>query len=72
VIAEREHVGSGREQPLGQPRRDPGAVGDVLAVDDAEADVQLLLQRPETLLERGAAGGAEDVGDEEDLQWNRS
>jgi hypothetical protein len=68
VIAEREDVGSRREQPLRQPRRDPGAVRDVLAVDDAEARVQLLLEPRETLLDRGTARRAEDVGDEEDLQ----
>jgi hypothetical protein len=68
VVAEREHVGPRREQALGQARRDPGSVCDVLAVDDAEAGVQLLLQPVEALLERGAARSPEDVGDEEDSQ----
>jgi hypothetical protein len=68
VVTERDHVGPGSEQPLGQPRRDPRAVGDVLAVDDAEADAVLLLQRRQALLDGLPARGAEDVGDEEDSQ----
>jgi hypothetical protein len=68
VVAEGEHVRARGEQPLGELRGDPSPVGDVLTVDDAEAGAELFLQRPEAFLERGAAGGAEDVGDEEDLQ----
>ena len=36
VVAERDHVGAGREQLVGELRRDPAPVGRVLAVDDAE------------------------------------
>jgi hypothetical protein len=68
VVAERDRVGSGGEQPLRQARRDPGPVGDVLAVDDAELDAVLLLQPGQALLDRLPARGAEDVGDEEDDQ----
>jgi hypothetical protein len=68
VVAEREHVGPRGEQPLGEARRDPGAVRDVLAVDNAEAGVQLVLEPGEAFLDRGTARRAEDVGDEEDLQ----
>jgi hypothetical protein len=68
VIAEREHVGPCCEQALGEARRDPRPVRDVLAVDDAEAGVQLLLEPGQTLLDRGTTGRAEDVGDEEDPQ----
>jgi hypothetical protein len=68
VVAERDHVGPGGEQAVGQARRDPGPVGDVLAVDDAEADAVLLLQALEALLDRLPACAAEDVGDEEDSQ----
>jgi hypothetical protein len=68
VVAERDRVGPGRQQPLCQPRRDPGPVGDVLAVDDTEVDVVLLPQPGQALLDRLPARGAEDVGDEEDLQ----
>ena len=41
VVAERDRVGAGGEQPLGEPRRDADAVRDVLAVDDADVDVEL-------------------------------
>jgi hypothetical protein len=68
VVAERDHVGPGREQPLGQARCDPGPVGDVLAVDDTESDAALVLQPGQPLLDRLAAGRPEDVGDEEDSQ----
>jgi hypothetical protein len=44
VIAECEHVGPCGEQALGEPGRDPRPVRDVLAVDDAEARVQLLFE----------------------------
>jgi len=70
VVAERDRVGPGREQPVGQARRDARPVGDVLAVDDAEADAVLLLQRGQALLDRLPACGAEDVGDEENDQGN--
>jgi len=54
VIAECHDVRAGREQPLGELRRDPGAVGDVLAVDDARVGVELLAQGRETLLDSPA------------------
>ena len=68
MVAERDRVGPGGEQALGQARRDPGPVGDVLAVDDAEPYVVLLLQARQAFLDRLPAGGAEDVRYEEDLQ----
>jgi hypothetical protein len=68
VVAERDHVGARREQPLRELRRQPAPVGRVLAVDDAEVDVELLAQRGQALLDGAASGGAEDVGQEEDLQ----
>ena len=43
-VAERDHVGAGGEQPLGDLRRDPAAVGGVLAVHDAEVDPELFSQ----------------------------
>ena len=55
VVAERDHVGAGGEQPLGELRRDPDAVGRVLAVHDAEADAELLAQRRQPLLDRPPA-----------------
>jgi hypothetical protein len=42
VVAERDHVGSGGEDPVGELGSQPGAVGRVLAVDGAEVDVELL------------------------------
>jgi hypothetical protein len=44
VVAQRDHVRAGGEQALGELRRDPDAVGGVLAVQDAEADAKLLPQ----------------------------
>lgn len=72
MIAERDDVGARREQLLGELRRDAGAVGDVLAVDDARVDVELLAQRGEALLDRPAARGAEDVGEKENSQLRTS
>jgi hypothetical protein len=68
VVAERERVGAGREQPLREPRCQPGAVGRVLAVDDAGVDLELVAQRGKQLLDRAPAGGAEDVRYVEKLQ----
>jgi hypothetical protein len=42
VVAERDDVGPGAQQPVGELRGDAGAVCDVFAVDDAEVRVELL------------------------------
>jgi hypothetical protein len=42
VVAERDRVDAGREHPVGQFRRDADAVGEVLAVEDAEIRPQLV------------------------------
>jgi hypothetical protein len=68
VVAERDHVGAGGEQPVGELRGDAGAVGRVLAVDDREVGCELLAQRGQALLDGAPAGGAEDVGKEEEPQ----
>jgi hypothetical protein len=68
VVAERDHVGACGQDPGGELRRDPDAVGGVLAVDDAEARTELLAQRPQPILERAPAGSSDDVTDEEDSQ----
>ena len=68
VVAERDHVRAGGEEALGQLRRDPDAVGDVLAVQDAERDAELVAQARQARLDRAAAGRADHVSDEEDLQ----
>jgi hypothetical protein len=65
VVPEREHVRTRGEQAVGQLRRDARAVGDVLGVDDAEAGAQLFPEPGQALLDRAAAGRAEDVCDEE-------
>jgi hypothetical protein len=66
VVAERDRVRAGRQQLVRELRRDPDAVGDVLAVDDADVDVELVAKRGQTLLERAPSGRADDIGDEED------
>jgi hypothetical protein len=68
VVAERDDVGARGEELVGELPRDPGAVGDVLAVDDRQVGVVLGAQRRQPLLDRAPAGGPEDVGEEEDLQ----
>jgi len=62
VVAERHDVCAGREQLLGELRRDAGPVGDVLAVDDACVDIELFTQLRQMLLDRSPARWAEDVG----------
>jgi hypothetical protein len=68
VVAEGDHVGTGREQLVGELARDSGAVGRVLSVDDREVGVVLLAQGAEVLLDGAASRDAEDVREEEDLQ----
>jgi hypothetical protein len=68
VVSERDDVGAAREQAFGELRGDADTVCDVLAVDDAERRADLLAQGCEPVLERLAAGPADDVRDEEDVQ----
>jgi hypothetical protein len=68
VVAERDDVRAGGEQPLGDPRGDAGAVGGVLAVDDAEVDGELVAKIGQPFLDRPPSGDAKDVCDEEDPQ----
>jgi hypothetical protein len=44
VVAQRDHVGTCGEQPIGELGGDAGAVGDVLAVDDADVRAELFAQ----------------------------
>jgi hypothetical protein len=67
VIAERDRVGARLEHLVRELRRDPDAVGEVLAVEDAEAGAQLLLQRRQAFFHRTPAGHADDVGNKKDL-----
>jgi hypothetical protein len=68
MVAKCDDVRAGGEQPVGEARRDPSPVRGVLAVDDAEADLELVAQGRQPLLDQPAAGDAEDVADEEDPQ----
>jgi hypothetical protein len=68
VVAERDHVGTRGQEPRRQLRRDPDAVGGVLAVEDAERDAELVLQPRQALLDGPPTGRANDVSDEQDLQ----
>ena len=72
MVAERDDVGARGEQAFGELRRDAGAVGDVLAVDDADVGVELVAQPRQSLLDRAPPRKAEDVGEEEDSQFRTS
>src|SRR5207302_216089 len=54
VVAERDHVRAGTQQPVGELRRDSRAVRDVFAVDDADVGTVLLAQAGQALLDRVA------------------
>jgi hypothetical protein len=62
VVSGRDDVGTRGEELLGELRGQADPVGRVLSVDDAGIGAQLLSQAGEPLLDRAAAGGAEDVG----------
>jgi len=68
VVPERDRVGAGGEQPFGEAGGQADSVRGVLAVDDAEIDVELLTQRAEAFLDGATSRRPEDVGDEEQLQ----
>jgi hypothetical protein len=68
VVAERDHVCPGREDPRGELGGDPDTVRRVLAVDDAEPRAELFLQLRQTLLDGPPSGRADDIPDEENLQ----
>jgi hypothetical protein len=72
VVAERDDVGAGGEQPIGELGRDSPPVGGVLSVDDAEGRAELLAEPAQALLDRAAPRRAEDVGDEEELYGSDS
>jgi hypothetical protein len=72
VVAERHDIGAGVQQLVGELAGDPGPVGDVLAVDDADVGVVFLAQRRKTLLDRPPPRDAEDVGDEKGSQLRTS
>jgi hypothetical protein len=68
VVAEGDDVRAGGEQLVGELRRDAGAVGGILAVDDGEVGFVALAERRQVLLDRTPPGDAEDVREEEDVQ----
>jgi hypothetical protein len=68
VVSERDHVGARRQQALGDLRGESGAVGGVLPVHDAEVDIQFLAQGRQPFLDGAAAGRAEDIRNEEEIQ----
>ena len=68
MVPERDHVGAGSQQPVREARRDPDPVGGVLAVHDADVDLEIVTQRRQQRFERTSARSAHDVGDEEDAQ----
>ena len=68
VVAERHDVCAGGEELVGELRRDPYSVGNVLAVDDREVGVVALAERRQFLLHGAAAGGADDVCEKEEVQ----
>jgi hypothetical protein len=72
VVAERDHVGACGKQLVRELRGDACAVGDVLAVDDAEVGAELFAQAGQTFFDRAPAGDAEDVGEEEESQFRTS
>jgi hypothetical protein len=68
VVAERDRVGARLQQPVGELRRDPDAVGDVLAVDDDDVGRDLVAERRQPFLDGPPPGDADDVGNEEQPQ----
>jgi hypothetical protein len=72
VVPERDHVCSGREHAVGEARRDPDSVREVLAVENACVSIQIGAKPAQTRLDRSPPGGSDDVRDEEDSQESRS
>ena len=68
VIAERHHVGARGENSIRELRGQPGAVGRVLAVHDAEIDLRAPPSGREPLLDRAPPRRPEHVGEKEDSQ----
>ena len=69
MVAERDGIRPRGEQPVREPRRDADAVRDVLAVDDAGVDVELLAEAGEQLFDRVATRTSDDVADDEDAHY---
>jgi hypothetical protein len=72
VVAESDDVGARGKQPIGELRGDACAVGDVLAVDDADVRAELVAQAGQASFDCAPAGDAEDIREEEESQFRRS
>jgi hypothetical protein len=72
VVAERDHICARCQQLVRELRRDACAVGDVLAVHDAEVGAELVAQTGQAFLDGAPAGDAEDIGEEEESQFRTS
>jgi hypothetical protein len=72
VVSERDHVGTGSKQLVRQLRGDACAVGDVLAVDDAEVGAELVAQAGKAFFDGAPAGDTEDIREEEKSQFRTS
>ena len=72
VIAERHRVRARSEEPFGESWRDPDPVRDVLAVDDADVDVEALPQARDELLEGVPTRASDDVADEENAHRSQT
>lgn len=72
MISECDDIGSRGEEPVGELARDAGAVGDVLAVDDADVGRKLVAQTGQALFDRAATRNSEDVREEKDSQLRTS
>jgi hypothetical protein len=72
VVAERDRVDAVRQQLPGDARRQADAVGGVLAVRDADVDVEFIAKAAQPFLERATPGDADDVGDEKKDQGSES
>ena len=68
MVPERDRVCAGGEEAVCQLGGDSDPIRDVLAVDDAECDVELRPQGGQPILECLATGAADDVADEEDVE----
>jgi hypothetical protein len=68
VVAAGDHFDTLREQILRNPRRDAEAGSGVFAVGDAQIDPPLRKDIRQPLVNDFAAGGADNVADEEDSQ----
>jgi hypothetical protein len=72
VVAERDHVGARGEQLVRELGRDAGAVGDVLAVQDADIRSELLPQPVQASFDGAPSRGAEHICEEEESQFSTS